>query len=171
MGLENETVRSIGKVEVDIEYIPKRYTDSKDAWSKDPRRLGLASIDIPPPPKKSCLDKAKNSLARTVAQIRSGHWRSAIYLKRIRKSTTEHCWFCKIKDRRVTRPHVLLHCPDEGLTAGRSQAWGTGSQTRTHPGRYGAGGGGHGFVGQTKMFFPFFRFLGLIPRALRTAHR
>jgi hypothetical protein len=30
------------------------------------------------------IDRMRNSLARTAAQIRTGHWRSAVYLKRIR---------------------------------------------------------------------------------------
>jgi hypothetical protein len=47
----------------------------------------------PPPPKKSMLDRARNSIARVAAQIRTGHWRSAVYLKRIRKriQTTVGC--------------------------------------------------------------------------------
>jgi hypothetical protein len=77
-----------------------------------------------PPPKKSCLDKTRNCLARTVAQIRCGHWRSAVYLKRIRRRSTDHCWFCNNKNRKMTRSHTLLHCSNERLVAARQQAWG-----------------------------------------------
>jgi hypothetical protein len=52
----------------------------------------------PPAPKKSFLDRAANRLARTVAQIRTGHWLCAPYLKRVRKNREEQesdiCWWC-----------------------------------------------------------------------------
>jgi len=75
----------------------------------------------PPRPKKSCLDRARNAIARTAAQIRTGHWRSAVYLKRIRKRSDDTCWFCNRA--KMTRSHVLLHCPNERLAAGREEAW------------------------------------------------
>jgi hypothetical protein len=40
---------------------------------------------LPPNPKKSFLDRAPNRLARKISQIRTGHWLSATYLKRVRK--------------------------------------------------------------------------------------
>jgi hypothetical protein len=39
--------------------------------------------------KKSFLDRASNRLARTIAQIRTGHWLCGPYLKRIRKNRDE----------------------------------------------------------------------------------
>jgi hypothetical protein len=104
--------------------ISRKYSDAKASWSRNPDLRGKDSIGILPP-KKSCLDGARNSLARTVAQIRSGHWRSAVYLKRIKRRTTDHCWFCHKKERKMTRSHVLLHCTSESLTAARHQAWGS----------------------------------------------
>jgi hypothetical protein len=56
------------------------------------------------------------------AQIRSGHWRSAVYLKRIRRRVDDRCWFCN-GTVRMTRSHVLLHCPNERLRAARMEAW------------------------------------------------
>jgi hypothetical protein len=44
---------------------------------------------LPPPPRKSFLDRASNKLARTIAQIRTGHWLCGPYLKRIRKDHNE----------------------------------------------------------------------------------
>jgi hypothetical protein len=88
--------------------ISRKYSDAKVSWSRSSNLRGKDSVGITPFPKKSCLDKAKNSLARTVAQIRSGHWRSAVYLKRIRKRESDHCWFCHNKARRMTRSHVLV---------------------------------------------------------------
>jgi len=76
----------------------------------------------PPPPKKPSPDKARNSIARTAAQIRTGHWRSAVYLKGIRKRADDGCWFCQ-RSARITRSHVLLHCPNEKLVATRVEAW------------------------------------------------
>ena len=75
----------------------------------------------PPPPKKSCLDSARNAIARTAAKIRSSHRRSAVYLKMIRKRTVDKCWFCR-RSVRMTRSHVL-HCSNEKLVAARKEAW------------------------------------------------
>ena len=75
-----------------------------------------------PPPKKSCMDGARNAIARTAAQIRTGHWRSAVYLKRIRKRRDDGCWFCE-KGARMTRSHALLHCPNATLAVARVEAW------------------------------------------------
>jgi hypothetical protein len=44
---------------------------------------------LPPTPKKSFLDHAPNRLAMTIAQIQTGHWLSAPYLKRVRKNRDE----------------------------------------------------------------------------------
>jgi len=64
---------------------------------------------------------SKNILARTVTQIRTGHWRSAVFLKRIRKCRDDNCWFCKRP--KMTRSHVLLHCTIAQLRAAREEAW------------------------------------------------
>jgi len=61
-------------------------------------------------------------IARTAAQTRTGHWRSATYLKMIRKRTDDKCWFCK-RSVKMTRSHVLLHCPNEKLVAAREETW------------------------------------------------
>jgi len=75
-----------------------------------------------PPPKKSCLDGMRNALARTAAQISTGHWRSAVYLKRIGKRADDKCWFCQ-GPAEVTRSHVLLHCPNEKLRSAKIEEW------------------------------------------------
>jgi hypothetical protein len=72
------------------------------------------------------LDRARNSIARVAAQIRTGHWRSAVYLKRIRKRDDDKCWFCKDHDRathKMTQSHVLLNCRNPRLVAARAEAW------------------------------------------------
>jgi hypothetical protein len=84
--------------------------------------------EIPPPPKKSCLDKARNAIARIASQICTEHWRTATYLKRIRKRADDKCWFCSGSvSARMTRSDVLLHCPNEWLRSdrvgGRGRAW------------------------------------------------
>jgi hypothetical protein len=85
--------------------------------------------EIPPPPLlKSCLDGMRNGLARTVVHIRTGHWRSAVYLTRIRKLADDRCWFCQTSAR-MTRSLVLLHCPSAQIRAARKEAWG-GNVTR-----------------------------------------
>jgi hypothetical protein len=64
--------------------ISEKYRKARETWHASPEHHGTDEIP-PPPPKKSCLDHMRNSLAHTAAQIRTGHWRSAVYLKRIRK--------------------------------------------------------------------------------------
>jgi hypothetical protein len=68
------------------------------------------------------LDGAKNGLARVVVQIRTGHWKSAVYLRRIRKRADDRCWYCTA-DRKMTRSHVLLHCSNGRIVAARQEAW------------------------------------------------
>jgi hypothetical protein len=64
--------------------ISERFRYAKEAWHADPRHHGTMETPLPPP-EKSMLDRARNALARAAAQIRTGHWRSSIYLKRIHK--------------------------------------------------------------------------------------
>jgi len=77
---------------------------------------------VPPPPKKSMLDRARNSIARTAAQIRTGHWQSAVYLHRIPERSDDKCWFCQNLVK-MTWSHVLLHCKNPKLVAARLEAW------------------------------------------------
>jgi hypothetical protein len=105
--------------------ISERYREAKDTWHADPAHHGTEEIP-PPPPKKSMLDRARNSIARTAAQIRTGHWRSAVYLKRIRKRDTDHCWLCDgigQKQHRMSRVHVLMNCRNPQVMAARAEAW------------------------------------------------
>jgi hypothetical protein len=67
------------------------------------------------------MDRAENAIARTAAQVGTGHWRSAIYFKRTRKRKNGGCWFCG--GARMTRSHALLHCPNATLAAARVEAW------------------------------------------------
>ena len=64
------------------------------------------------------------AIARVASQTRTGHWRSAVYLKRIRKTgyLTDQCWFCNTSTR-MSRSHVLLHCKNPKLVAARREAW------------------------------------------------
>jgi ribonuclease HI len=101
--------------------ISERYNTKKEDWQTSPHHHGTEEIP-PPPPKKSCLDRMRNALARTVAQTRTGHWGSAVYLKRIRKMSDDKCWFYQ-SSARMIRSHVLLHCPNAKLRAARREAW------------------------------------------------
>jgi hypothetical protein len=68
----------------------------------------------------------ESSIARTAAQIRTGHWRSAVYLKRIRKRETDHCWLCDgigQNRHKMTRAHVLMNCRNPQVAAARAEAW------------------------------------------------
>jgi len=95
----------------------QRFRAKKDAWHKNPANHGTLEIP-PPPPKKSCLDKVRNTIARTVAQICTGHWRSAEYLKRIRKGADDKCWFCQGRSRMTGRMSCFPR-----LAAARVEAW------------------------------------------------
>jgi hypothetical protein len=68
------------------------------------------------------MDQARNAIARTAAQIRTGHWRSAVYLRRTKKRKDDKCWFCEGRAK-MTRSHALLHCPNATLAAARVEAW------------------------------------------------
>jgi hypothetical protein len=94
------------KIENDVLQKLKLLRKAKTTWHDAPSHHGTKEIP-PPPPEKPCLDKMRNTLARTVAQIR-GHWRSAVYPKRIRKMADDRCWFCQ-GPAKMTRSHVLLH--------------------------------------------------------------
>ena len=98
----------------------ERFNVSKEEWNANPDHYGTEEIP-PPPPKKSCLDRMRNALARTATQIRTGHWKSAVYLKRVRKRTDDRCWFCG--GTKVTRSNILLHCPNPKLRAARLEVW------------------------------------------------
>jgi hypothetical protein len=100
--------------------ISEKFRKAKEGWHKVPNHHGMEEIPLPPP-KKSCLDSMRNAVARTAAQIRTGHWRSAVYLKQIRKMAEDKCHGLA----RTTRSHVLLHCPSAKLRAAtRKEAWG-----------------------------------------------
>jgi hypothetical protein len=94
------------------ERISQHFTIAKDSETDK----GKETI-TPPAPKKSFLDRASNRLARTVAQIRAGHWLCAPYLKRVRKNREEQvsdkCWWCG--QYRMSRTHVFLRCTQRFL--------------------------------------------------------
>jgi hypothetical protein len=83
--------------------ISERFRKNKK-WDEDLRHHGTDEI-LPPLAKKSCMDRARNAIARTAAQIRTGHWRSAVYFERTRKRKDDKCRFCEGKAR-MTRSHA-----------------------------------------------------------------
>jgi hypothetical protein len=98
----------------------KHFTIAKDSETDK----GKETI-TPPAPKKSFLDRASNRLARAVAQIRTGHWLCAPYLKRVRKNREEQvsdkCWWCG--QYRMSRTHVFLRCMHPKLEGARKDFW------------------------------------------------
>ena len=100
--------------------ISERYNRAKETWRRSRHGVNFT----PPPRPKSCLDKAKNGIARVASQILSAHWTSAIYLKRFSKRATDRHWHCPADcTRRMTRSHVPLHCSNARIVAARQQAW------------------------------------------------
>jgi hypothetical protein len=62
------------------------------------------------------MDKARNREARISSQLRTNHWLSGVYLKRIGKRAHAGSWFCEdrydnVQPPTMTRTHVLLRCP------------------------------------------------------------
>jgi hypothetical protein len=92
---------------------------------------------IPPPPKMSAMDQARNREARISSQLRTNHWLSGVYLMRIGKRAHAGCWFCEdrydnIQLPTMTRTHVLLRCPT--FEAVQCEVWNdptTGAFTRS----------------------------------------
>jgi hypothetical protein len=74
-----------------------------------------ATEDIIPPSKKSCMDYARNAVAGVAAQIRTGHWRPAVFLKQIRQHRNDHCWF---RNGRRTMTVTPLTTPQQRPTSG-----------------------------------------------------
>jgi hypothetical protein len=107
----------------DIHGLPKTSDIREVQGSQESVARNHGNEEISPPPsKKSCMDRAKNGIARTAAQIRTGHWRSAVYLKGIKRHREDRCWFCR-DQHRMTRSHVLLHCHNDKIRAAREKAW------------------------------------------------
>jgi hypothetical protein len=100
------------------ERISQHYAMAKDIETDK----GKDSI-LPPPPKKSFLDRASNKLARTIARVRTGL--CGPYLKRIRKDRNEpasdRCWWCG--QWRMSRTHVFLRCTHLMLEKARIDIW------------------------------------------------
>ena len=65
------------------------------------------------------MDRARNALARTAAQIRTGHWLLAVFLKRTKRRRDDNCWFCH--GLRMSKSHVFLHRPNAKLRAAREE--------------------------------------------------
>jgi hypothetical protein len=96
------------------------FHSAKETGHKAEKHYGKEEIP-PPSPQKSCLDNIKNVLARTVTEIRTGHWRSAVYLQWIRKMAGDECWFYQTPVR-MTRSHALPHWPNARLRVARVEA-------------------------------------------------
>jgi hypothetical protein len=73
---------------------------------------------------KESITQASNPLARTIAQIRTGHWLCAPYIKRVRKNreqVSDKCWWCG--QYRMSRTHVFLRCMRPNLEGTRKDIW------------------------------------------------
>jgi hypothetical protein len=80
--------------QVSIAWMHQKVSESySEAATLEPREGGKQII-IPPPPKKSAMDKARNREGRIPSQLRTNHWLSGVYLKRIGKRAHAGCWFC-----------------------------------------------------------------------------
>jgi hypothetical protein len=76
--------------------ISEIFQRSKNEWDDDPHHHGNGGHPVTPLPKKrSCMDQARNAIARTAAQIRTGHWRSAVYFNRVKKGRMTNAGFAR----------------------------------------------------------------------------
>jgi hypothetical protein len=99
--------------------ISERFHKAKDAWHANPTHHGTEETDPPPPSKKSCLDHMLNSLARTAAQIRTGHWRSAVCVPQEDPEESGRSVLVLQRVGQLEDDHVLLYC----LRATRVETW------------------------------------------------
>jgi hypothetical protein len=65
------------------------------------------------------------ALSRTIAQVRTGHWLCASYLKRVRKNRDEDrpdkCWwYSKFS---MSRTHIFFRCTHPKLEQARKDIW------------------------------------------------
>jgi ribonuclease HI len=71
--------------QVSIAWMNQKVSESySEAATHELRDRGKHTI-IPPPPKKSAMDKARNREARISSQLRTNHWLSGVYIMRIGK--------------------------------------------------------------------------------------
>jgi hypothetical protein len=81
--------------QVSIAWMNQKVSESySEAATLELRDRGKHTI-IPPPPKKSAMDKARNREARISSQLRTNHWVSGVYLMRIGTRAYAGCWFCE----------------------------------------------------------------------------
>jgi ribonuclease HI len=115
-----------GQHRVSIAWVREKISNScTTAANIELQSRGKLTI-ILPPPKKSALDKARNREARIASQLRTNHWLSGVYLKRIGKRDSAGSWFCgdTCQSRgppKMTRTHVLHRCP--AFEYARREAW------------------------------------------------
>jgi hypothetical protein len=99
--------------------ISKHFAMAKDT------KIDKGKESIAPPALKKSLDRALNRLARTIAQIWTGHWLYAPYVKRIRKHREEQvsdkCWRCG--QYRMSRTNAFLRCMHPNLEDARKDIW------------------------------------------------
>ena len=66
------------------------------------------------------MDRTRNVVAWSTAQISTGHWRSTVYFKRINERGDDRCWFSH--GRKMTKSHALLHRTNATFRAARVEA-------------------------------------------------
>jgi hypothetical protein len=102
--------------QVSIAWMNQKVSQSySEAATLELRDRGKQAI-IQPPPKTSAMDKARYREAGISSQLRTNHWLSGVYLKRIGKRAHAGYWFCEdrydnVQPPTMTRTHVLLRCP------------------------------------------------------------
>jgi hypothetical protein len=71
------------------------------------------------------VDRAPNRISRTIAQVWTGHWLCAPYLKRVRTNRDEEisdkCWWCG--KFRMSRTHIFLRFTRPKLEQARKDIW------------------------------------------------
>jgi ribonuclease HI len=116
--------RTINSHQVSIAWMGQKVSQSySEAATLELRDRGKQTI-IPPPPKKSAMDQARNREARISSQLH--HWLSGVYLKRIGKRAHAGCWVCEdrydnVQPPTMARTHVLRRCP--ALEDIRCEVW------------------------------------------------
>jgi hypothetical protein len=106
---ENTPQRTINSHQVSIAWMNQTVSQPySEAATLELRDRGKHTI-IPPPPKKSAMNKARNREARISSQLCTNHWLSGLYLKLIGKRAHAGCWFCEGRYDNVQPPTMTSH--------------------------------------------------------------
>jgi len=95
-------------------YLKRKATEVRSAKTAEWITTRIRDRPAYTPPKKSgfrkALKKEKKRLAARFYQLNSGHALIAPFMKRIKKTTSDLCWWCEDRRAIQTRHHLFAEC-------------------------------------------------------------